>query len=167
MALSLVSGGGNGSADSPASQGGNNDGDNGQIVWEESGVKKYTKTVTGNNYKEVIKQLYDIDFTLPDRWTFKNGEYSNVNPAYDFDFTYTGSNFETDYEAFCNYVFSLSKSKGNVQSGGKAITEIPTMLGILLLLWYYPHADYGYVQVSIDDATVLVRIGFCGSTVAH
>ena len=110
----------------------------------------FPELVTADNYQDIMKQYYGMDFTAPEGWTFKSGMLTNINPSYSFDFEYSGSenNFYEAYKAFKEQLFSATEAMGNKANRQEEIVaEIP-MMGI----WYYNIEENGYdVQVIPTD----------------
>jgi hypothetical protein len=136
---------------------GDDDDNNGKPVEEET-------SLTDSNWQKVIRDIYGFDLNVPSGWTFKSGKKTNINPAYYVQFTTTAADFEAEYGTFMQYVFDLTAkvtpADGNFNMDmddnyawhmTDKLTEIPTMMGIPLPLWYFNTSKYA-IQISLDDS---------------
>jgi hypothetical protein len=165
LALSVTACGGNstpsgGTTTPPANNSTTTPPSGGEIVWDKDNPVK----PTADNYEQLIKGIYGLDFTLPDGWEYVSGRYTNFNPAYNFTFTTTASDFDTAFEELRVYLFNLTASLGNVDKNDSPITD--TGKGG----WLYRFDKYGWVQVTVsapstsDSDVVVDFIGVSRST---
>lgn len=117
--------------------------------------------LTANNWQQIITEKYDFELTVPAGWTFKQGE-KQTTASYSLQFTTEAADFKPEYEAFAQYIFDLTAAidpaknnhDGDFESGykGDKISEIPTMMGeILLPIWLFDTSKY-IIQLDIMDS---------------
>ena len=106
--------------------------------------------MTAANWQKVIKDVYGFDLTVPTGWTFRQGEQTNINPAYYVQFTTTAANFQTEYEKLLQHVFDLTEkvtpSKGNYNDADVKFDAVPG-----LEMWNFDTSKYA-IQISFQDA---------------
>jgi hypothetical protein len=118
-------------------------GNSGEIVWDRDNPVK----PTADNYEQLIKEIYGLDFTLPDGWEYVSGSNKNINPAYGFTFSTTASDLDAAAEELRVYLFNLTASLGNVDKNDSPITETNKQN------WLYRFDKYGWVQVIVSPSS--------------
>jgi len=138
----------------PASQGADNTpSSNG------SGNVDYTVIKTGTainaaDWQKYLEANFDLDMTVPDEWTYKEGKIANINPAFDFRFTTSSGDKQAAYDALTAYLFELTaktSDAGNftLQSisekiKGDKLDSVPAYAP-----WYFTTSK-GTVQITIS-----------------
>ncbi len=126
-------------------------------------------TLTAANWQQVIKANYAFDISVPDGWTFKEGE-RQTSSSHNVQFTTDAADFTEAYTAFAQHIFDLTAALNpatNNHQGeypdytGDKITELPTMMGELMPIWFFDTPQY-IVQIDVmgDETTKTVQCYF-------
>ena len=108
-----------------------------------------------DDWQTIMKTTYGIDLTLPNGWSFSNIRKTS---GHQFNFNYTGDDFESAYVALCETMFDLtaavSGTSGNFiykDNGYVSIDEIPTIMQVTLNpTWQYNFNSNAF-QLGISD----------------
>ena len=108
-----------------------------------------------DDWQTIMKTTYGIDLTLPNGWSFSNIRETS---GHQFNFNYTGSDFDSAYVALCETMFDLtaavSGTSGNFiykDNGYVSIDEIPTIMQVTLNpTWQYNFNSNAF-QLGISD----------------
>ena len=126
---------------------------------ENNNDKGGTENQGGDNqnddWQTIMKTTYGIDLTLPNGWSFSNIRKTS---GHQFNFNYTGSDFDSAYVALCETMFDLtaavSGTSGNFiykDNGYVSIDEIPTIMQVTLNpTWQYNFNSNAF-QLGISD----------------